>query len=61
MNRTIILITLIAVLSPLSAQQLSPVVLSSNGGTDSAKGVQLEWTLGELATRGVTGQPRNIS
>ena len=45
----------------LSSQQLSPVVLSSNGGVGTSGNVQLEWTLGELAVDGLTGQPRNYT
>lgn len=45
----------------LSSQQLSPVVLSSNGGVGTSGNVQLEWTLGELAVEGLTGQPRSYT
>jgi hypothetical protein len=41
----------------LFSQQLTPVVLSSNGGVGTSGDMQLEWTLGELAIEGLTGQP----
>ena len=44
-----------------SAQQLSPAVLSSNGGTSVATGIQLDWTLGESAIGGLSGQERNYT
>lgn len=45
----------------LSSQQLSPVVLSSNGGVGTSGNMQLEWTLGELAVEGLTGQPKSYT
>jgi hypothetical protein len=45
----------------LSAQQLAPAVLASNGGTGMAAGLQLDWTLGELAVEGLSGQKRNFT
>lgn len=47
--------------SALSAQQLSPAVLASNGGTNMAAGIQLEWTLGEAAIGSLSGQERNYT
>lgn len=45
----------------LSSQQFSPVVLSSNGGLATSGNMQLEWTLGELAVEGLTGQPKSYT
>lgn len=45
----------------LFSQQLTPAVLSSNGGVGISGNIQLEWTLGELAVEGVTGQPRSYT
>ena len=45
----------------LSSQQLTPVVLSSNGGVGTSGKLQLEWTLGELAVEGLIGQPRSYT
>ena len=47
--------------SALSAQQLTPAVLASNGGTSVAAGIQLDWTLGEAAIGGLSGQERNYT
>ena len=46
---------------PLSAQQLVPAVLASNGGTGIAADIQLDWTLGETAIGGLSGQQRNYT
>lgn len=43
------------------AQQLSPVVLASNGGNGQAGDVRLEWTLGELAIEHQTGYERSFT
>lgn len=40
----------------LSGQQLSPSVIASEGGIGYAAGIRLEYTLGELAIDGVSGQ-----
>ena len=45
----------------LSAQQLSPEVLASNGGTSLAPGIQLDWTLGEAAIGGLSGQDKSYT
>ena len=45
----------------LYAQQLSPVVLASNGGSGHAGDVRLEWTLGELAIEHQTGHVRSFT
>ena len=47
--------------SALSAQQLSPAVLASNGGTNMAAGIQLAWTLGEAAIGSLSSQERNYT
>lgn len=47
--------------SALSAQQLSPAVLASNGGTSMAAGIQFDWTLGEAAIGGLSGHERNYT
>jgi hypothetical protein len=38
------------------SQQITPSVITPNGGTGQAAGIQLEWTLGEPAVSGTTGQ-----
>lgn len=45
----------------ITSQQLTPVVLSSNGGSNTSENMQLDWTLGELAVEGLTGQPRSYT
>ena len=45
----------------LSAQQLSPAVIASHGGTSRGAGIQLEWTLGEAAIGSLSGQERNYT
>lgn len=45
----------------LSGQQLYPSVIASEGGNGHAAGIQLEYTLGELATGGMTGQPASYT
>lgn len=46
---------LMGIYIPLPAQQFSPAVIASDGGTGKAGGIQLEYTLGEVAIQGRTG------
>lgn len=48
-------------ISNLSSQQFTPALLTSDGGIATAAGIQLEWSLGELAVEGLTGQPRSYT
>jgi hypothetical protein len=48
-------------ITAMSGQQLSPSVIASDGGTGHAAGIQLEYTLGELAIDGLTGQPSSYT
>jgi hypothetical protein len=45
----------------ISSQQFTPVVLSSNGGVGTSGNMQVEWTLGELAVEGLSGQARSYT
>ena len=56
-----ILVCVISFLHGLSAQTTSRSVIASDGGSGQAGGVQLEYTLGELAVDGLTGQPVSMT
>jgi hypothetical protein len=45
----------------LSAQQLAPDVLASNGGIGLAAGIQIDWTLGESSIGSITGQEKSYT
>jgi hypothetical protein len=45
----------------LCAQQISPVVLASNGGNGKAGHMHLDWTLGESAIERLTGQQHSFT
>lgn len=47
--------------SGLTAQAVSPSVIASDGGSGTAGGVQIDYTLGELAVDGLTGQPLSMT
>ena len=50
--RTLLTLPVLGLLSaPLAAQSLSPTVIASAGGTGTAGGVTLSWTVGETAVR----------
>ncbi|MCB0810769.1 MAG: hypothetical protein KDB96_15940, partial [Flavobacteriales bacterium] len=50
--RVILTLPVLGLLSaPLSAQSLSPTVIASAGGTGTAGGVTLSWTVGETAVQ----------
>ena len=38
------------------AQMLTPTVIASAGGSDKSQNIQLDWTVGELATKTLTTQ-----
>lgn len=62
MQKWILLPALICLITPfITSQQLSPNLLSSNGGIDQASGIQLEWTLGELAVEGTNGEIKSYT
>jgi hypothetical protein len=60
-NWLILLFSVCCFIQPLSSQYVSPEVVSSNGGTGTAAGIQLEWTLGEPAIEGRTGQQQSFT
>lgn len=50
-----------SIFAVLCAQQLTPEVLTSDGGSGQAAGIQLDWTLGELSVEGITKQQRSFT
>ena len=61
MKNHITLIVLLAGTSLLSAQQLHPTVLATDGGYGQTGTVSFEWTLGELATSSYKGASRQFT
>jgi hypothetical protein len=47
--------------SSLSAQTVSQTVIASDGGSGAGAGVRLDYTLGEMAVDGLTGQAISIT
>ena len=48
-------------LSGLTAQTAAPSVIASEGGTGVGAGIRIDYTLGELAVDGLTGQPASMT
>lgn len=55
MKSKLILVVAILTATMSLAQQATPSILASNGGTGQADGLQLDWTLGEIAISGSSG------
>lgn len=49
------------VLTGLNAQVTAPSVIASDGGTGEGAGIRIDYTLGELAVDGLTGQPASMT
>jgi len=49
------------VLHGLDAQTAAPSVIASDGGTGVGAGIRIDYTLGELAVDGLTGQPASMT
>jgi len=55
MKRYILSAVLLAATVPAMAQRLSPEVIATTGGYRATNGIQISWTLGEIATTTLVG------